>query len=122
LPNQPSPHISLASILSQQGDSEGAAAERKTAASLSRIAVSRQRSNFALDSGKALLKQGKVAEAIAQLQSAVDADPNYSEAHSALADALDKQGRSADAALERQKAKKLIANTSAPSGAPPGRP
>jgi protein O-GlcNAc transferase len=122
LPNQPSPHISLAAILSQKGDSEGAAAERKKAASLSRIAVSRQRANFALDSGKALLKQGQIAEAIAQLQSAVDADPNYSEPHSVLADALDRQGRSADAALERQKAKKLLANTSSPGEVPSTHP
>ena len=122
LPNQPSPHISLAAVLSQQGDAEGAIAERKTAATLSRVAVSRQRANFALDSGKALLKQGQIAEAIVQLQTAVDADPNYSEAHSALADALDRQGRSADAALERQTAKKLIANTSSPANAPSDHP
>ncbi len=122
LPNQPSPHISLAAVLSQQGDSEGAIAERKKAAVLSRVAVSRQRANFALDSGKALLKQGQIAEAIAQLQTAVDADPNYSEAHSALAEALDRQGRSADAALERQKAKKLIANTASPADAPAAHP
>jgi protein O-GlcNAc transferase len=106
LPNQPSPHISLAAILIQQGDPIGAAEERKKAAALSRIAVSRQRANFALDSGRTLLKRGQVADALVQFQSAVDADPNYAEAHSALADALDRQGRSADAALERQKAQK----------------
>jgi protein O-GlcNAc transferase len=122
LPNQPSPHISLAAVLSQQGDSESAAAERKKAATLSRIAVSRQRANFALESGKALIKQGQIAEAIVQLRLAVDADPNYGEAHSALADALDRQGRSADAALERQKAKKLVANTSSPTEVPSTHP
>ena len=107
LPNQPSPHISLAAILIQLGDTAGAVAERKKAADLSRIAVSRQRADFALDSGRTLLKRGQVAEALVQLQSAVDADPNYAEAHFALADALDRQGRSGDAALERQKAQKL---------------
>jgi len=107
LPNQPSPHISLAAILIQLGDTAGAAAERKQAADLSRIAVSRQRANFALDSGRTLLKRGQVAEALVQLQSAVDADPSYAEAYFALADALDRQGRSADAALERQKAESL---------------
>jgi protein O-GlcNAc transferase len=107
LPNQPSPHISLAAILIQQGDTAGAAEERKKAAALSRIAVSRQRANFALDSGRALLKRGQVADALVQFQAAVDADPSYAETHSALADALDRQGRSADAALERQKAQKL---------------
>ena len=107
LPNQPSPHISLAAILSQQGDRAGAVAERKKAADLSRIAVSRQRADFALDTGRALLKKGQVADAVAQLQTAVDADPSYADAHSALADGLERQGKTADAALERQKAKGL---------------
>ncbi|MGB0125451.1 MAG: tetratricopeptide repeat protein, partial [Silvibacterium sp.] len=107
MPNQPSPHITLASILSEQGDRAGAGAERKKAADLSRAAVSRQRANFALDSGKALLGSGRVAEAIVQFQSAVNADPSYAEAHLALANALAQQGRSADAAMERQKAEQL---------------
>jgi protein O-GlcNAc transferase len=121
LPNQPSPHIGLAAILNQQGDTVGAAAERKKAAELSRIAVSRQRANFALDSGKALLKEGKVSDALVQLQAAVEADPNYGEAHSTLADAFDREGRSAEAALERQKAQSLSPTTS-PSVAPPAHP
>jgi tetratricopeptide (TPR) repeat protein len=122
LPNQPSPHISLAAILIQQGDSAGAAAERKKGADLSRIAVSRQRANFALDSGKTLLKRGQIADALVQLQSAVDADPAYAEAHSALADALDRQGQAAAAALERQKAQKLAASTSTSGNAPSAHP
>jgi tetratricopeptide (TPR) repeat protein len=122
MPNQPSPHISLAAILIQQGDSAGAAAERKKAADLSRIAVSRQRANFALDSGKALLKRGQVAEALVQLQTAVEADPNYAEAHSALADALDRQGRGAAAALERQKAQELMAHPDTSGNGAPAHP
>jgi len=121
-PNQPSPHVSLAAILIQQGDPAGAAAERKKAATLSRIAVSRQRANFALDSGRTLLKRGQVADAIIQLQAAVDADPNYAEAHSALADALDRQGRNAAAALERQKSQQLIQAPLAPVDGPPTHP
>ncbi|HEY6412349.1 MAG TPA: tetratricopeptide repeat protein [Edaphobacter sp.] len=113
-PDQPSPHITLASILSQQGDTAGAAAERKKAADLSRVAVNRQRANFALDSGNLLLKRGQLAEAVAQFQTAVAADPNYAEAHAALADALAQQGRSADAALERQQAQKLTQANSTP--------
>jgi Flp pilus assembly protein TadD len=113
-PDQPSPHITLASILSQQGDTAGAAAERKKAADLSRVAVNRQRANFALDSGRLLLKRGQLAEAVAQFQTAVAADPNYAEAHAALADAFTQQGRNADAALERQQAQKLTQANSAP--------
>jgi Flp pilus assembly protein TadD len=115
MPNQPSPHITLASILSEQGDHAGAVAERKKAAELSRAAVSRQRANFALDSGRALLSRGQVADAIVQLEAAVNADPTYAEAHLALANALTQQGRSADAALERQKAQQLPASAAAAS-------
>jgi len=38
---------------------------------------------------------------------AIAADPNYAEAHLALADAYTRQGRAADAAVERQQAQKL---------------
>ncbi len=102
LPDQPSPHITLAAILIRQGDTAGAAAERKKAADLSRVAVSRQRANFALDSGRLLLKRGQFAEATRNSRQPSTADPNYAEAHAALADALALQGRTADAALERQ--------------------
>jgi protein O-GlcNAc transferase len=108
LPDQPSPHITLAAILIREGDTAGAAAERKKAADLSRVAISRQRANFALDSGRLLLQRGQLAEATTQLQAAVAADPNYAEAHAALADALALQGRTADAALERQQVQKLM--------------
>ena len=107
LPDQPSPHITLATILIHEGDTAGAAAERKKAADLSRVAVSRQRANFALDSGRLLLQRGQIADATIQLQAAVAADPNYADAHAALADAFALQGRTADAAVERQQAQKL---------------
>ena len=74
------------------------------------------------DSGRTLLKRGQIADAVVQLQSAVDADPNYADAHSALADALDRQGRSADAALERQKAQKLIEAARNPGDVAPAHP
>ena len=118
LPDQPSPHITLAAILSQQGDTSGAAAERKKAADLSRVAISRQRSNFALDSGRLLLKRGQLSEAIVQLQTAIAADPNYAEPHAVLAEALAQQGKNADAAIERQKAQKLAGTSSAPTKHP----
>jgi Flp pilus assembly protein TadD len=109
MPNQPSPHITLASILVRQGDTAGAAAERKIAADLSRVAVSRQHANFSLDSGRALLQRGQLTEAVTQLQAAIAADPTYAEPHIVLADAYTRQGRTADAAIERQQAQKLTA-------------
>jgi tetratricopeptide (TPR) repeat protein len=107
LPQQPSNHVTLASILSARGDTAGAAAERKVAADLSRAVVSRQRAQFALDSGKAYLARGQVNEAITQLQTAIAAQPEMVEAHVALADALTRAGRNAEALSERQKVETL---------------
>jgi tetratricopeptide (TPR) repeat protein len=106
-PDQPGLHIQLATLKSQAGDKDAASAERKVAADLSRIAISRQRASFALKSGRALLGENKVSEAIVQLNTAVEADPKLAEPHSLLADAYARQGKPADAALERQRAAAL---------------
>jgi protein O-GlcNAc transferase len=107
LPEQPSPHITLASILAERGEKENAAAERKIAAQLSRVVVGKQRAQFALDSGRALLARGQVNEAIVQLQTAVTAQPELLDAHVALADALSRAGRDSEALSERQKVETL---------------
>ncbi len=109
LPDQPSPHITLATLLAQAGDSGGAAAERKKAADLSRAAVNHQRSGFALDSGRTLLAQGKIADAEVQLRSAIAAEPGLPEAHRLLAEALTREGKTAEAALERRRADTSVA-------------
>jgi len=103
-PEQPSLHIQLAAILQHAGDTAGAANERRTAAELSRAAGSRQRATFALNSGRALLAEGKLPQAVEQLTVATQADPQLPEAHKLLADALARQGKTADAALERRHA------------------
>ena len=79
-------------------------AERKIAADLSRDANSRQRASFALNSGRVLLEQNKLDDAILQLNTAVQADPKLIEPHNLLATAYTRQGKSADAAVERQRA------------------
>jgi Tfp pilus assembly protein PilF len=94
----------LGSILASKGDAPGALAERKIAADLSRSAMRRQRASFALESGRALLNQGHIPEAIVQLNNAIAAEPDSKEAHLLLAQALQKQGRPADAMAEQQKA------------------
>ncbi len=99
----------LAAILSSKGDKQGALAERKTAADLSRSAMKKQRAGFALQSGRALLQQGDLPGAITQFNDAVAAEPDLKEAHLLLAEALQKQGRPADALAERQKAEHLPA-------------
>jgi protein O-GlcNAc transferase len=106
-PNQPSLHVQLATLESQAGDKEAAAAERKIAADLSRDANSRQRASFALNSGRVLLEQNKLDDAILQLNTAAQADPKLIEPHNLLATAYTRQGKSADAAIERQRALEL---------------
>jgi protein O-GlcNAc transferase len=115
-PEQPSLHVQLAALLVRTGQPAEAAAERKLAADLSRAAVSRQRATFALKSGRALLAEGKLPEAIVQLRIAADADPQLAECHALQAEALFRQGKLAEAALERQRAGALQAT--AASAAP----
>lgn len=110
LPNQPGPHITLAGVLQEQGKKEDAAAERKVAADLSRVAVNRQRATFSTNTGNVLLQKGDIADAIARYQDAINSDASYAEAHRQLAMAYGRQGRTADAASEQQKAAALAAS------------
>ncbi len=106
-PGQPGPHVTLGSVLAEQGDAAGAAAERKIAAALSRDATNAQRAQFSLRSGRALLEQKKYAEAQAQLETAISAEPSLAQAHALLAEALEKQRKPGAAAAERRKAESL---------------
>jgi protein O-GlcNAc transferase len=106
-PDQPSLHIQLAALDSAAGKRTEAASERKIAADLSRAVVNHQRTDFALKSGKALLDQNKLPEAILQLNTAVQADPTLAEPHLLLAEAYTRQGKLDDAANERKLAADL---------------
>jgi protein O-GlcNAc transferase len=108
-PGQPNLHIEIAALESQAGQKEEAAAERKLAADLSRAVVSHQRASFALKSGKALLAQNKLDDALVQLNTATQADPKSADAHQLLAEVYARQGKAADAALERSRAAELAA-------------
>jgi tetratricopeptide (TPR) repeat protein len=103
-PDQPGLHIQLAAIDSQAGRTADAAAERKIAADLSRAAITRQHVEFALKSGRTLLEQNKLPEAVFQLTTAAKADPTLAEPHRLLAEAYTRQGKAAEAALERKQA------------------
>ncbi|MFT4114368.1 tetratricopeptide repeat protein [Silvibacterium sp.] len=107
LPNQPGPHITLAGVLQEQGHKDEAAAERKQAADLTRVAVNRQRAQFALNAANASLQKGQVADAVSRYQEAIASDPTFAEAHRQLALAYDREGRASDAAAERAAAQKL---------------
>jgi protein O-GlcNAc transferase len=104
LPQQPDPHLTLAAVLAKQNKPEEAKAERAKAAELMRANMNRQRAEVAAHSGASLLQNGKLPEAIVEFQNAISFDPSYPEAHLGLADAFDRQGKTADAAAERQKA------------------
>jgi protein O-GlcNAc transferase len=103
-PNQPGPHITLAAVLAEEGKREDAAEERKLAAGLSRTAVNRQRATLNTNAGNQLMQRGEIADAVQQYLDAIAADPGYREAHSQLAIAYARQGRTAEAATEREKA------------------
>jgi protein O-GlcNAc transferase len=107
LPDQSDSHLLLASVLVKQNDTGGATAERKVAADLMRKHMNLQRAEVATNSGKSLLASGKIDDAIVQFRDALSFDPSYTEAHLKLAEALGKQGKTAEAAAERAQAEKL---------------
>jgi protein O-GlcNAc transferase len=108
LPEQADSHLILASVLVKQNQTAEAAAERKIAADLMRAHMNQQRAEVATNSGRALLSNGKLDDAIAQFRNAISFDPGYAEAHAAMADALDKQGKAVEAEAERAQAKSLL--------------
>jgi Flp pilus assembly protein TadD len=66
-----------------------------------------QRAEVATNSGKSLLKDGKVDDAVVQFRNAISFDPEYVEAHAGLAMALDKEGKTVEATAERACAKAI---------------
>jgi protein O-GlcNAc transferase len=106
-PDQPESHLTLATVLMQQGQTTEGGAERKKGAELERAAMNRQRAQVSTNTGNTLLKKGRVEEAIERYQEALSDDSGYAEAHLGLAEALERQGKKAEAAAERQKAEEL---------------
>jgi len=103
-PSQPDAYLTLASVLVKQHRPDEAVIERKKAADLMRAHMNLQRAEVATNAGNALLRSGDVAGSILQFQDALSYDPDYADAHLGLANALELQGKSAEAAAERQKA------------------
>jgi tetratricopeptide (TPR) repeat protein len=106
-PLQADPHLTLAAVLVKQNDPAAAAAERKTAAELMRAHMNEQRAEVATHAAESQLKDGHVEDAIAQFREALSYDDRYAEAHTGLAAALERQGKTVEAAAERQKAEAL---------------
>jgi protein O-GlcNAc transferase len=111
LPTQSDPHLLLANVLIRQGNTAEAAQERKVAADLMRAHMNLQRAQVATNSGKSLLAEGKVDDAIVEFRNAIGFDAKYAEAHLELAKALDKQGKTQEAEAERAQAKALAAQS-----------
>jgi protein O-GlcNAc transferase len=104
LPSQPDPHLTLAAVLVKQNQPAEAASERRKAADLMRSNMNRQRAEVATNAGSSQLRNGDVDGAIVQFRDALSYDANYAEAHLGLANALGRQGKTAEATAERQKA------------------
>ncbi len=106
-PLQADPHLTLATVLAKQNQPAEATEERRKAADLMREHMNLQRAEVSTHSADSLLAIGKIDEAVADYREALSFDPNYIEAHEGLAKALERQGKTMEAAAERQKATTL---------------
>jgi protein O-GlcNAc transferase len=113
-PEQPDPYLTLAAVLAKENQPTEATAERRKAADLMRANMNRQRAEVASNSGKSLLKGGKLEDAIVEFRNALSYDPDYAEAHRGLASALQQQGKTIEASAERQKAEVLESKSRQP--------
>jgi tetratricopeptide (TPR) repeat protein len=104
LPQQPDPRLTLAAVLVKQNKAAEAMEQRRQAAVLMKQNMNRQRAEVATHSGEALLKSGDLAGAAVQFNDALSYDAGYADAHLGLAKIYAAQGKSFDAAAERQKA------------------
>jgi tetratricopeptide (TPR) repeat protein len=100
-------HLTLATVLAKQNQPAEAREERSTAADLMRQHMNFQRAEVSTNSANSLFASGKVDEAIADYREALSFDADYPQAHEGLAKALDRQGKTMEAAAERQKATAL---------------
>ena len=100
-------HTTLAGVLRQLGDTEGAAKENRAGADLAKTTNSLQAATFATNSGRRLLNAGDLDGAISQLRSAIQKAPTYAPAHFYLGQALQRKGLTAEAAPEFQRASQL---------------
>jgi protein O-GlcNAc transferase len=106
-PLQADPHLTFAAVLARQNQPAEAAEERRKAADLMREHMNLQRAEVSAHSADSLLASGSVDQAIADYREALSFDPNYAQAHEGLAKALERQGKTMEAAIERQKATAL---------------
>jgi protein O-GlcNAc transferase len=104
-PNQADAYLTLASVLVKQNKLQEAREDREKAANLMRAHMNFQRAQVSTHAGEAMLKAGEVANAVLEFKDALSFEPNYAPAHLGLAKALDRQGKTMEAAAEREKAR-----------------
>jgi Flp pilus assembly protein TadD len=100
-------HQSLAQLLTQRGDGDGARRAQAEADRLTRRKADAQASAFALSVGRQKLKSGDRPGAIAQFREALRLADDNGDAHYALAQALKQAGALAEARKHFEQAKKL---------------
>jgi Flp pilus assembly protein TadD len=108
-------HTTLAAVLRQLGDTEGASAESKAGAEIGKQKNNQQAALFATNSGKRLLNAGDLEGAISQFKSAIQSLPGYAPAHFQLGLALQRKGEKAESVHEFQKAHELDPRLTPPS-------
>ena len=100
-------HTTLAAVLRQLGDTEGAQTETRTGAQIVKQTVGNQAALLATNSGRKFRSTGDLESAISQFRSAIASSPNYARAHYELAITLRQQGKAAEAAEEFTRAQEL---------------
>jgi len=100
-------HTTLAAVLRQLGDAQGAAAESRAGAELAKRSTDLQAAVFATNSGKRLRATGDLDNAITQFRAALAAAPDYAPAHFELGLTLQQQGKKEEARRELEKAASL---------------
>jgi Tfp pilus assembly protein PilF len=106
-PDMAEAHLSLAQVLQQQGDAEGARVAGAEADRLNRRKADSQAAAFAVGVGRQKLESGDRPGAIAQFREAVRLDPSSAKAHLALASALEAAGAHDEARRHYVEAQRL---------------
>ncbi len=97
-------HTTLATVLRQLGDAEGALSESRAGAEIAKQKTSEQAALFATNSGRRLLQAGDIEGAISQFRAAINSAPNYASAHFQIGMALRQQGKTAESQKEFERA------------------
>jgi len=97
-------HTTMATVLRQLGDAEGAATESRAGTEIAKQKTSEQAALFATNSGRRLPNAGDLEGAISQFRSAINSAPNFAAAHFQLGMALRQQGKIAEAQKEFKRA------------------